>query len=279
MAQSVIWFALIVGAVCADETMSLDQILANHQATLARLQRCKMASSERWTQTRADGVPTAAVSTRMCDLRADGDRVNLLVREESLDPDPVNQHSNEFNYLCDGHVLRIYFPHERFRQRQAKASAINGRLSKESDDEMFVYNVLGGAAVAFGVTTFPSQIPVSKLVTSSHDTHVTKDEFGYCVSGTAKDGTRHKVWFDPAASFLVTRMRFEQTGDTLNENRFQYNRRILSARHGISEKSVVNSVVFDVKDVSVAPWKDTHVLTSLKTLKTISTADGAKATE
>lgn len=273
------WSLLVVGAARADEALTLDQILARHQNALARMQRCRMSSSEHWTNTRADGDSQAGSSTRMCDVRADGDRVNLLVREETLDPDPSNQHSNEFNYLRDGHVLRIYFPHEKFRQRQAKASAINGRLSKESDDEMFVHSVLGGAAVAFGVTTFPNLIPVSKLVSSSQDARITKDEFGYCVSGAAKDGTRHMVWFDPAASFLVTRMRFEQTGATLNENRFQYNRRILSARHGISEKSIVNSVVFEVRGVKFAPWKDTHVLTNLETLKTISTSDGAKATE
>jgi hypothetical protein len=269
----------LAGFARADDGLTLEQILARHQATLDRLQRCQMTSFERCATTRADGAVQSTETTRHTSLRLDGHRVNMVVRETALDADVANRHSNEFCYLRDGHVLRIYFPHEKFNVRPPSASAVNGRLIPEADDEHFVESVLGGAAIAFGVANFPNITPLSNLLRSGSDTRVTRDDIGYCVEGASKDGTRHRVWFDPDASFVVTRLLLEQSGATLNDNRFQYNRRVLKSLYGFSDKSVVNNVTFEARKTKIAPWKDTHVITSLETVKTIATVDGAKALE
>lgn len=275
----IVSFAFLTGFARADELLTVEQILARHQATLDRLHRCQMTSFERCTTTRADGAVQTMESTRSTNLRLDGNRVNMLVRETNLDVNVANQHSNEFCYLRDGHVLRIYFPHEKFNVRPPSASAVNGRLAAEADDEHFVESVLGGAAIAFGVTNFPNIIPLANLLRSGTDTRVTRDDIGYCIEGASKDGARPRVWFDPDASFVVTRLLLEQSGATLNDNRFQYNRRVLKSLYGFSDKSVVNSVTFEVRKTKVVPWKDSHVITALETVKTISTTDGAKALE
>jgi hypothetical protein len=277
-----LWVASLVflaGFAQADEGLTLEQILARHQATLNRLRRCQMTSFERCATTRADGAVQPTETTRQTSLRLDGERVNLRVLETALDADVANQHSNEFCYLRDGHVLRIYFPHEQFNVRPPSASAVNGRLVPEADDEHFVESVLGGASIAFGVTNFPNITPLAKLLRSGSDTRVIRDDIGYCVEGASKDGTRHRVWFDPDASFVVTRLLLEQSGATLNDNRFQYNRRVLTTLYGFSDKSVVNNVTFEARKTKIAPWKDSHVITALETVKTISTVDGAKALE
>jgi hypothetical protein len=238
-----------------------------------------MTSFERCATSRADGAVQTMETTRLTSLRLDGERVNLVVRETALDSDVANRHSNEFCYLRDGHVLRIYFPHEQYNVRPPSASAVNGRLVAEADDEYFVESVLGGAAIAFGVTNFPNITPLAKLLRSGADTRVTRDEIGYCVEGTSKDGTRHRVWFDPDASFVVKRLLVEQSGATLNDNRFQYNRRVLTSLYGFSDKSVVNNVTFEARTTKIVPWKDSHVIAELETVKSISTVDGAKAME
>lgn len=271
--------SLLAEAGYADESLSLNQILTRHDATIERLQRCSVKSRERWANYRAGEASQPTESIRTCEIRVDGERVNLLIHEELVDPDGVSRHSNEFNYVRNGHVLRIFYPHETYNVRPKGPGAVHGRLAAEADDEMFLSSVVGAATVIFGTMTFPNPAPTSKLIGTFKNVSITRDEIGCCVSGTGQDGTRHKVWFDPDASYVVKQLVSEQTGEALNENRFQFNRRVLKSRYGFDDKAVVKSVVFEIRNVKSAPWKDVHVVTDLEAVKTITTTDGQKAQE
>jgi hypothetical protein len=122
-------------------------------------------------------------------------------------------------------------------------------------------------------------MPIAALVSLSKNGPITKDEFGYHVEGSAPDGTKHHIWFDPESSFVVRKLKFEQSGEALKDNRFQHNRRVLTARYGFAEKAVVETVTFEIHDVKVEPWQDTHVVTALETTKTVTATDGTKFVE
>lgn len=277
--------ASLMGAVPEAEVPDVESIIAQHNATLTKMKRCAVTSEERWLLTRADSTPEELISTRKCEIRLDGSRANLLVHEVHFPPgvkatDAAPKGSvNEFNYVCDDQVLQIFYPHDDLKGRPTLPQVVNGRLAPQSDDEYFVHGAMGNAAIAFGLTTSVSPIPVAKLISMSRNEPVVKDAHGYRIEGTSPDGTRHKIWFDPDSSYLVTKLTFEQLGETLTDNRFQHNRRVLQARYGFSEKAIVDSVVFEIQDVHVTPWNGTHVITSLNTVKTISSADGTKAVE
>lgn len=277
-------FALLVGSTSAEE-LGVEQILARHRETLQRLTHCAVKAREEWYVTRADGSPRQLVSTRNCDIRIDGDRKNLLVDEVSFppkrSPDAPNRSpdANEFNYVCNGQALEIYYPHDTFDVRPGAPKGVSARLSPQKEDDFFIQNTMGRAALAFGVTTFPGTIPLYELISLCKNDPPVKDEIGYLVAGAAPDGTRHKIWFDPDASFVIRRLIFEQSGETLSDNRYQYNRRVLTTRYGFAEKAVVNSVVLEINNVTVVPRQDSHVITGLEATKTTFASDGTKAVE
>ena len=283
--MAVIWTYVLalLGAEPGRENLSLDQVLAGHNATQKRLKRCAVTSQERWLVTRANG--TQLLATRTCDVRLDGVRANLLVNEVSyppgiVEPEPGQPGNvNEFNYVCTDQVLELYLPYGENGVRPKLPSAVIGRLSPESKDEFLVLNAMGNGAIAFGQTTFLTPIPIAKLISLSKNGPVTRDEMGCCVAGTAPDGTRHKIWFDPQFSFVIRGLTFEQSGEMLNDNRFRHNRQVLTAVYGFPEKAVINSVRYEVRNVQVSPWKDTHVITSLETIKTVTATDGTTAGE
>lgn len=270
-------FALQVCATSAEE-LGVDQILTRHRETLQRLKRCAVKAREEWYVTRADGIPRQLVSTRNCDIRIDGDRKDLLVDEVSFPPKGTPL-ANEFNYVCNGQSLEIYYPHEKFDVRPKAPKGVSARLSAQKEDEFFIPNTMGRAALAFGVTTFPGTIPLHELIAICKSNPLIKDEIGYLISGVGPDGTRHKIWFDPDASFVIRRLIFEQSGEALGDNRFQHNRRVLKARYGFAEKAVVNSVVLEISNVTVAPCQGSHVITGLDATKTTYATDGTKAVE
>lgn len=270
-------FALLVGSTPAEE-LGVDQILARHRETLQRLNHCTLKAHEEWYVTRADGGPRQLVSTRNCDIRIDGDRKNLLVDEVSFPP-KRSPDANEFNYVCNGQALEIYYPHDKFDVRPAAPKGVSARLTPEKEDDFFIPNTMGRAALAFGVTTFPGTIPLYELISLCKNEPPVKDDIGYLVAGAAPDGTRHKIWFDPDASFVIRRLIFEQSGETLSDNRYQYNRRVLTTRYGFAEKAVVTSVVLEINNVTVAPCRDSHVITGLDATKTTFASDGTKAVE
>lgn len=270
-------FALQVGVASAED-LGVEQILSRHRETLQRLKHCAVKAREEWYVTRADGSPRQLVSTRNCDIRIDGDRKNLLVDEVSFPP-KRSPDANEFNYVCDGQTLEIYYPHDKFDVRPAAPKGVSARLSPQKEDDFFIPNTMGRAALAFGVTTFPGTIPLYELISFCKNSPPVKDEIGYLIAGAAPDGTRHKIWFDPDASFVIRRLIFEQSGETLSDNRYQYNRRVLTTRYGFAEKAVVNSVVLEINNVKVAPWQDSHVITGLDATKTTFATDGTKAVE
>ncbi len=287
MAATCMFFlALLAGVASGEENLSLEQVLARHNATLERLKRCVVTTRETWMLKRADSTTERVISTRECKVRMDGSLANLLVDEvnyppgasPSLEADSQGN-ANEFNYVCNDQVLQIFYPHETFDVRPDAPRAVNGRLSPQPVDEYFVHHTMGHAAIAFGLTSFLSPIPIARLISISRNGPVTKDDLGYRIEGTAPDGTRHKVWFDPQASFIVRKLVFEQTGEVLNDNRFQHNRRVLSSRFGFSEKALVNSVTFEIRNVQVVPWKNMHVITGLETTKTVTATDGTKSVE
>jgi len=284
LSTALTWF-LMLGALTASAdlpSIGREQVLANHMATQARLHRCAVFANERCLITRADAKQI--LSTRQCSIRWDGQRANLLVNEVSYPMGVVVEEAskgsvNEFNYVCDDQVLQIFWPREKFDTRPELPSSVIGKLSQQADDEYFVQNVMGHGAIAFGMTTFLTPISISKLISLSKTDPVPFMESGYCVDGTAPDGTRYKIWFDPNASFIVRRMTFEQSGNTLNDNRFQYNRRVLKSVFGFPEKAVVNSVLLDLRVTGVEPRDGTYLLTAVETTKTILAEDGTKAVE
>lgn len=269
--------ALLVSAASAEE-LGVEQILSHHRETLQRLKHCAVKAREEWYVTRADGSPRQLVSTRNCDIRIDGERKNLLVDEVSY-PAKRPPDANEFNYVCDDQALEIYYPHEKFDVRPSAPKGVSARLSPQKEDDFFIPNTMGRAALAFGVTTFPGTIPLFELISLCKNDPPVKDEIGYLIAGAAPDGTRHKIWFDPDASFVIRRLIFEQSGETLNDNRYQHNRRVLKTRYGFADKAVVSSVTLEIDNVKVAPWRDTHVITGLDATKTTYAADGTKAIE
>lgn len=284
-ASCLLAMAFLTGLAQADEDLSLEQILARHQATLARLKRCTVTTHERWMMKSADGTPEKLVSTRKCDIRIDGERANLLVFEANypsgvvLTETPSGGNANEFNYVCDGQALEIFYPHEEFSVRPARPSGVTGRLSPQKDDEFFIQNAIGNAGIVFGMAPFAGSITIAKRITLRKNDRIVRDETGYRVEGKAPDGTRHTIWFDPQSSFVIPRLKLEQTAETVGENRFQYNRTVMKSRYGFSEKAVVNSVVVELHNTKIVPWKDTHLITELEATKTITAADGAKAVE
>jgi hypothetical protein len=277
--------ASLTGAAPDAEIPDVPSIVARHNATLAKFGRCTVTSEERWLLTRPDSTPEELVSTRRCEIRLDGSRANLLVHEvhfppgvKATDIEPKGS-VNEYNYVCDDQVLQIFYPHDDLKGRPALPQVVNGRLAPQSDDEYFVHGAMGNAAIAFGLTTSVTPIPVAKLIAMSRNEPVVKDAYGYRIEGISPDGTRHKIWIDPDSSYLVSKLIFEQLGEALKDNRFQHNRRVLETRYGFSEKAIVDSVVFEIQDLRFTPWNDIHVITSLNTVKTISSADGTKAVE
>lgn len=286
--RTVVFLALSVAVAphvfCA-ETPSLETVLKLHETTLKRLQHCRVTTQERWIVSRADGTPEQILSTRRCDLRFDGPRANMLVFEANFPPgtapaDAAEQGTaNEFNYVRNGQVLEIYYPHEEYGVRPDRPKGVNGRLSPEAMDEFFCFNAIGHAAIAFGMSTFPAPLSLAQLLRTSNNGPVVRDDGRFRVDGTGRDGTRHSVWFDPAASYLITGLRFEQSGSTLSDNRYKYNRRVLESRFGFDEKAVVASVVVESQRVTTVPWQDTHVFTGLEVVKTVTASEGAKAIE
>lgn len=268
---------LLVTATSASD-VDLSQILSRHNTALDRLKKCSVTTEEEWYLSRADGSPEQLLSTRRCEIRIDGHKTNVLVNEVH-DPRGKSPAANEVNYVCADQVLEIFYPHEKFEIRPDVPQAVNGRLAQQTDDEFFVPQVMGHAAMALGMTMFLSPIPVARLISLGKNGPLTRDEYGYRVDGTLPDGTRYKIWFDPDKSFVICRMVFEQSGETLGDNRFQRNRRVLNKRFGFPEKAVISSVVFEIDNVRLEPWKDTHVITALESRKTTTSAEGAKSIE
>ncbi|MBS0203105.1 MAG: hypothetical protein JSS49_09425 [Planctomycetes bacterium] len=261
--------------------------MTGYAATLERLSLCRLATHERLLSTRADGSPEQILSTRHCEILRDGLRANLLVDEvnypHGVTPAEAGKpgkegYANEFNYVCGEQVLEVFYPHDVFDVRPPLPRGVMGRLAPQASDEFYVSNAMGHAGIAFGLTSFVSPMPVSKLVRLDQNT-VTKDDLGYCVQGASKDGTRHKIWFDPEASFVIRRLIFEQSGETLSDNRFQYNRRILNSRFGFDDKTAIKSVTLELRNVQVEPRNETHVITSVDSIRTIVAENGTKALE
>jgi hypothetical protein len=187
---------------------------------------------------------------------------------------------NEFNYVCDDQVLRIYYPRDEADIRPAVPSGVTGSLFPPPQDDMFFQGALGSGATAFGYSSFNTAIPIGRLISLCKQSQVTYDEAtGYCIAGTAPDGTVQKVWFDPKTGFQVRRMLFEQSGEALDANRFRHNRRVLRSRFGFSESATVSSISFEIRNVQTEAWKDTFVITGLETLRTINASDGSKSVE
>ena len=277
--------AWLAGVSYAADPPTIDQILERHNATIQRMQRCTVSTHETWLVTMADGSEEQLLSVRNCQIRLDGSKANLLVDEINyprgitLANAGKQGHVNEFNYVRDDQVLQVFYPHEQFDVRPANPGTVSGRLAPQADDEFYVQGAIGNAATAFGMATFLTPIPISKLLSISKNTPPEVDNFGYRVEGISPNGTKHKIWFDPSSSYIARRIMFEQSGETSNENRFKHNRRLLTARYGFDEKDVVNSVVFLAHDVQVKAKGDTHVVTGLVTEKTVTAASGRKAVE
>lgn len=285
-AATLIVITVLTGATQAED-LSLDQIVKRHVTMLERISRCSVTTHERWLVTRADGSPEQILSTRKCEIRRDGVRANLLVDEVNYPPGTTVEQSgkpgtqgnaNEFNYVCGKQVLEVFYPHDKFDVRPPLPRGVMGRLTPQASDEFYVSNAMGHAGIAFGLTSFVSPLSVSRLVSMGKNT-VTRDELGYCLQGVAPDGTRHRIWIDPDASFVIRRVVFEQSGETLSDNRFQYNRRVLKSRFGFDEKIPVKSVTFEVRNVQVQPLNGMHVITSLDSIKTIVAENGTNAVE
>ena len=208
-AATLILITVLTGATQAAD-LSLDQIVKRHATMLERMSRCSVTTHERWLVTRADGSPEQILSTRKCEIRRDGVRANLLVDEVNYPPGTtveqagkpgVQGNANEFNYVCGEQVLEVFYPHDKFDVRPPLPRGVMGRLTPQASDEFYVSNAMGHAGIAFGLTSFVSPLSVSRLVGLGKNT-VTRDELGYCVQGVAPDGTRHRIWIDPDASFV-----------------------------------------------------------------------------
>jgi len=177
------------GAV-AEDVPTVEAILQQHEASLKRLENCSVTTNEQWLVARADGSPEQILSTRRCELRFDGPRANLLVLEANYPPGtgPADTESrgmtNEFNYVRNGQVLEIFYPHEEAGGRPKRPKGVNGRLSPQAEDDFFCFNAIGHSSIAFGMSTFPGPLSIGRLIAMSKNLPVSKDERGLRIEGT-----------------------------------------------------------------------------------------------
>lgn len=278
----------MISLACLGQAASVHEVdpaIVSFQEAVERLNRCSFEYEREWYRQKAKDTRETLIHIRRGRVLLDRTRWkwNYLVYDESHNPEPVGKFVNEVNFISDQQLLEIYCPRQQVDVRPSEPMAAHGYLNPSPSDRMKIQNYLGEAMFAFGFLKFESLVPFSQLLKDRSAVpkieRNSKGESEIFVDTRTTDGGQIRIWINPEKNHLPSGMRLERTDTSVFENRSKELKQYLETDFGIPSDVPIKSVTYEVRNVTFAPWQDTHVITSFEALHTITAENGAKAVD
>ena len=264
---------------------SAEEILTQYEHSLTRFNRFSVTAEGTRFYRRADQAQERLDASRRIRVLRDNDRWNIVVSQRTFPfGGPTEGFGNEFNYVCNGHVLEVYYPQKKIGVRPDLPSAVNGGPTNSPREQTRAINFLGPASLSFGhfnnVDTRYSLPQIFRSATANKAAlRSGRDEVGTFIESTTLEGDTLRLWIDPEAGGSLKGLRAIQAADASNANRFRHDRMMVESVYGFAHTAAIKSITFEVRGVKTALCEDRHVVTKFETIRTLEAVDGTTAYE
>jgi hypothetical protein len=272
-----------VAGVTAAAPPTAEDVLTRYEQSLSRLNKFSMSADVATYYLRADQKQERLDSSRNYRVLRDGDRWNILISQRTFPfGGPAEGYSNEFNYVCDGQVLEVYYPHQKVGVRPLVPGAVNGSPTAPEKEQLRAVNFLAHASLALGhfsgIDTRNSlpQVLRSKAL-SQGALRCGQDERGAFVESMSSKGDSLRLWIDLDAGGVFNGLRALKTTEAENANRFKAERVMIESVYGFAPTAAIKSIEYEVRGVETAVCEGQHVVTQFESLRTFEAVDGTKA--
>lgn len=264
---------------------SAEEILTRYEQSLAPFNTFSVTTEGTVYYRRADQAGEYLDSSKTRRVLRDHDRWNIVVSSRTFPfGGPAEGFSNEFNYVCNGQILEVYYPQKKIGVRPNFPGAVNGSPTVAAREQTRAVNFLAQTAIPFGqVNNVDTQHSLSQVFRSATLSKATlrsgRDENGFFIETTQKDGDALRLWVDVEAGGTLKGLLAIQTADAGNANRFKHDRMMVESVYGFAPGAAIKSITYEVRGVETALCEDQHVITKFETIRTLEAMDGTRAYE
>lgn len=264
---------------------SPDEILTRYEQSFSRFNKFSVTTEGKTYYRRVGETEERLDSSKKRQVLRDNDRWNIVVFARTFPlGGPAEGFSNEFNYVCDGQVLEVYYPQQKIGIRPNAPGAVNGSPVAREKEQTRAINFLAQAAVPFGhVNNVDTQHSLAHVFRSPSLNKATlrsgRDEAGDFAELTRSDGDTLRLWVDLKAGGIMKGLRAVQAADAANANRFKHDRMMVESVYGFAPTAAIKSITYEVRGIETALCEDQHVITRFETIRTLEAVDGTKAYE
>jgi hypothetical protein len=274
---------LVTTSLISAAPPSAEEILSRYEQSLSRFNKFSVITEGTTYYKRADQTEERLDARRSHRVLRDHDRWNILISQRSFPfGGPAEGFATEFNYVCNGQVLEVYYPQKIIGVRPDLPSAVNGSPSATAREQSRAVNYLGQTALPFGhfnnVDTRNSLAQVFRAAMLTKATLQSgRDEVGVFIESTQNDGDTLRLWVDLGAGGIMKGLRAVQAADAANANRFKHDRMMVESVYGFAPTTAIKSIIYEVRGVETALCEGQHVITKFETIRTLESVDGKKA--
>lgn len=264
---------------------SADEILTRYERSLVRFNRFSVTAKGATYYHRADQAEERLDSIRTYRVLRDNNRWNSLISQRTYPfGEPAEGYATEFNYVCDGHILEVYYPQKTIGVRPKAPSAVNGSRVATEREQTRAVGFLGQSSLSFGYfTTVDTRQPLAQVfradALNKETIHSGRDETGDFIESTQKSGDTLRLWVDLESGGILKGLRAIQVADAENANRFKFGRMVVESVYGFARTAAIKSITFEVRNVESALCEDQRVITRFETIRTLEDVQGNKAHE
>ena len=274
---------IFAAGVSSASQPSADEILTRYEKSLSRFNKFSVTTDGNTYYRRADQAEERLDSSRKHRVLRDNDRWNILISQRTFPfGGPTEGFATEFNYVCDGQVLEVYYPQQKIGIRPQSPSAVNGAPNAIEQEQIRAVTFLGQASLVFGhFNYFDSRRSLVQVFRTAAPREATlqsgRDEIGVFIESTRSDGDTLRMWVDLEAGGVMKGLRIVQAADAANANSFKHDRMVVESVYGFAPTVAIKSITYEVRGVETALCEDQHVITKFETIRTLKAFDGKTA--
>ncbi len=269
----------------ADGPPSAEEILTRYEQSLTRLNRFSVSASGRTYYRRADQAEERLDATRTYRILRDRDRWNILIYQQTFPfGGPKEGFATEFNFICAGHVLEVYYPQSKIGIRPKVPGALNGCRTAAEKEQLRAVNLLGQTGLPLDhFATVDNQHSLVQFFRTEAlnraDVHSGQDGTGVFVELTRKSGDTLRLWVDLESGGILKGLRALQADDAASANRFRVDRVLVESVYGFARTAAIKSITYEVRNVETALCESQPVISKFETIRTLEDMEGKKAYE
>ncbi len=277
---------IVAAGLNAASPPSADEILTRYEHSLARFNRFSVTAKGMTYHRRADQSEERLDASRTYRILRDRDRWNILISQRTFPfGEPAEGFATEFNFICAGHVLEVYYPQQKIGIRPKAPSAVNGARVAQEREQIRAVNFLGQSALSIGhFATVDNRYPLVQFfradaLKNQAELRSGQDEVGVFIESTRKNGDTLRLWVDLEAGGILKGLRASQVDDAANANRFRVDRVVVESVYGFPRTAAIKSITYEVRNVKTALVENQPVITSFETIRTLEDMEGKQAYE